>query len=49
MDLLIYNILIFTNDDQNGVLCGHAVAIEGLRIFEIGAEAEMKVNTPDKG
>jgi putative selenium metabolism protein SsnA len=42
MNLLIHNILIFTNDDQNRVLSSHAIAIEGTRISEVGPEAAMK-------
>jgi len=42
MSLLIHNVLIFTNDDQNTILEGHAVAIEGTRIKEIGGESELK-------
>jgi cytosine/adenosine deaminase-related metal-dependent hydrolase len=46
MNLLIHNVLIFTNDNQNRVLHNHAVAIEGTRICEIGPEAEMKAKYP---
>ncbi len=42
MSLLIHNVLIFTNDDQNTILEGHAAAIEGTRIKEIGGESELK-------
>lgn len=42
MSLLIHNVLIFANNDQNTVLEGHAVAIEGSRIQEIGGESELK-------
>ena len=42
MSLLIHNTLIFTNDDLNTILDGHAVAIEGTRIKEIGGESELK-------
>ena len=42
MSLLIHNVFIFTNDDQNTVLEGHAVAIEGTRIKEIGGKSELK-------
>lgn len=42
MNLLIHNVVIFTNDDQNNVLHGHAVAIEGSRIREVGPESKLK-------
>ena len=42
MSLLIHNVFIFTNDDQNTVLEGHAVAIDGSRIKEIGGKSELK-------
>ncbi len=46
MNLLIHNVLIFTNDDQNRILHSHAVAIEGARIHEVGPEVEMKEKYP---
>lgn len=42
MGYLIHNITIFTNDGENRVLHGQAVAIEGARIAAIGAEADLK-------
>ncbi len=42
MSLLIHNVFIFTNDVQNTVLEGHAVAIDGSRIKEIGGKSELK-------
>ncbi len=42
MNLLVHNILIFTNDDQNRILDGHAVAIDGSRVREVGPELQLK-------
>jgi len=42
MSLLIHNTHIITNDDQNTILEGHAVAIEGARVNAIGKESTLK-------
>jgi len=42
MKLLIYNVTIFTNDGRNSVLQNSAVAIDGSRIKEVGAGADLK-------
>ncbi len=47
MALLIHNVTIFTNDDQNRVLHGSAVTIEGARIAAIGPEVELRQRYPE--
>jgi len=47
MSLLIDNVTIFSNDDQNSILQNSAVAIEGNRIKEVGAEADLKEKYSD--
>ncbi|RMF63907.1 MAG: putative aminohydrolase SsnA [Calditrichaeota bacterium] len=47
MSLLIHNVTIFTNDDRNAILTGHAVAIEGSQITKVGPEAELKKTCAD--
>ncbi|MCB0010175.1 MAG: hypothetical protein KDE04_27105, partial [Anaerolineales bacterium] len=42
MGLLIGNVTIFTNNDQNEMLYGQAVAVEGTRIVAVGPEADLK-------
>lgn len=42
MDLLIHNVTIFTNDEQNRVLSGQAVAVEGTTIRAVGPYAELQ-------
>ena len=42
MNLLITNCLVFTNDEKNSVLQGHAVAIEGATIIATGPEQNLK-------
>ncbi len=41
MNLLITNCIIFTNDEKNSILKGHAVAIAGTAISEIGPEQDL--------
>jgi putative selenium metabolism protein SsnA len=42
MSILLYNILIFTNDQKNTILKDHALAIEGNFIAELGPQEELK-------
>jgi putative selenium metabolism protein SsnA len=42
MNLLIHNVTVFTNDEQNNVLSGQAVAIEGSTIRALGPVAELR-------
>ena len=42
MNLLIHNLVIFTNDDENNILSGCGVAIAGTRIHEVGPESPLK-------
>lgn len=42
MDLLIHNITIVTNDEQNRILSGQAVAVEGSTIRDIGPTPELR-------
>ena len=46
MSLLIHNVTIFTNIDQNTVLNGYALLIEGNRIQRVGPEADLKTAFP---
>ena len=42
MNLLIHNVLLFTNDNENTILKDHAVAVEGARVQEIAPESELR-------
>lgn len=42
MNLLLENVTIFTNDEQNTVLHGHAVAVEGSEIVAVGPQEELR-------
>lgn len=42
MNLLIHNVTIFTNDEQNRVLTGQAVAVEGATIRAVGPYEELR-------
>ncbi len=42
MDLLIHNVTIFTNDEQNQVLGGQAVAVEGPAIRAVGPHPQLR-------
>jgi putative selenium metabolism protein SsnA len=42
MSILIHNIRIFTNDDQNSLFDGQAVAVEEDRIQELGPESDLR-------
>ena len=42
MSLLITNVTLFSNDDENRILEGHAVATEGSRIKAMGPEPELR-------
>ncbi|MEM7034076.1 MAG: putative aminohydrolase SsnA [Chloroflexota bacterium] len=47
MSLLIHNITIFTNNEKNTVLNGHAVLIEGNRIEAIDEERVLNAQYPN--
>jgi putative selenium metabolism protein SsnA len=42
MNLLIYNVTIFTNDEQNSILQNDAIAVEGSRIKGIESENNLR-------
>ena len=47
MKLLIHNVTIFTNADQNSILQDSAIVVEGSRIKEVGAEADLREKYSD--
>ena len=47
MNLLIHNVTILTNDDQNSILQDSAIVVEGSRIKEVEAEADLREKYSD--